>query len=42
MDCVIAQDVPDINVGNISNRIPQIAILSKKKIMLGIPCIQKS
>ena len=30
MDCVIAQDVPDINVGNISNRIPQIAILSKK------------
>lgn len=26
MDCVLAQDVPDIYVGNISNRTPQIAI----------------
>ena len=30
MDCVIAQDVPDINVGNISNRTPQIAIFDFK------------
>lgn len=26
IDCVIEQDVPDINVGNISNKTPQIAI----------------
>ena len=26
MNCVLEQDVPDINVGNISNRTPQIAI----------------
>ena len=33
MDCVIAQDVPDINVGNISNRTPQIAIFDFKAFL---------
>lgn len=33
MDCVIAQDVPDINVGNISNRTPQIAIFGFKAFL---------
>lgn len=33
MDCVIAQDVPGINVGNISNRTPQIAIFDFKAFL---------
>ena len=33
MDCVLAQDVPDINVGNISNRMPQIAIFDFKAFL---------
>lgn len=33
MDCVIAQDVPDIKVGNISNRTPQIAIFDFKAFL---------
>ena len=33
MDCVLAQDVPDINVGNISNRTPQIAIFDFKAFL---------
>lgn len=32
-DCVLAQDVPDINVGNISNRTPQIAIFDFKAFL---------
>jgi hypothetical protein len=33
IDCVISQDVPDINVGNISNRTPQIAIFEFKAFL---------
>lgn len=33
LDCVINQDVPDINVGNISNRTPQIAIFGFKAFL---------
>lgn len=33
LDCVISQDVPDINVGNISNRTPQIAIFGFKAFL---------
>ena len=33
MNCVLAQDVPDINVGNISNRTPQIAIFDFKAFL---------
>ena len=33
MNCVLEQDVPDINVGNISNRTPQIAILDFKAFL---------
>ena len=33
MDCVIAQDVPDINVGNISNITPHIAIFDFKAFL---------
>ena len=32
-ECVLAQDVPDINVGNISNRTPQIAIFDFKAFL---------
>ncbi len=33
MNCVLEQDVPDINVGNISNRTPQIAIFDFKAFL---------
>lgn len=33
MNCVLAQDVPDINVGNISNKTPQIAIFDFKAFL---------
>ena len=33
MKCVLEQDVPDINVGNISNRTPQIAIFDFKAFL---------
>lgn len=33
IDCVIEQDVPDINVGNISNKTPQIAIFDFKAFL---------
>ena len=33
MDCLVKQDVPDINVGNISNRTPQIAIFDFKAFL---------
>lgn len=33
MNCVIEQDVPDINVGNISNRTPQIALFDFKAFL---------
>jgi hypothetical protein len=33
MECVLQQDVPDINVGNISNRTPQIAIFDFKAFL---------
>ena len=33
IDCVLTQDVPDINVGNISNRTPQIAVFDFKAFL---------
>lgn len=33
IDCVLTQDVPDINVGNISNRTPQIAVFDFKTFL---------
>ena len=33
LNCVLVQDVPDINVGNISNRIPQIALFDFKAFL---------
>lgn len=33
MNCVLNQDVPDINVGNISNRTPQIALFDFKAFL---------
>ena len=33
MNCVLDQDVPDINVGNISNRTPQIALFDFKAFL---------
>lgn len=33
LNCVLAQDVPDINVGNISNRTPQIALFDFKAFL---------